>query len=229
MAIRWLRAAIAALVAAPLIAVASPTPAAEPADVPVMKCIYLVKGVKKVGSIYVGDFAVLRRTGSAVRGDIGAFQSEYAKFRGSISGSNLSGRVYEDTNGDGDLESRPRTYTWVPSESRLKGWRRVSRATMRKYSGGGVPVARGTCGAATVSVGSQDGFLLVDVDPNKGSGYWTFRLQRRMSGAWRTVGTYRTRGASETRVLALDPGRYRVIVAAKHGWSRATSAAVAVD
>lgn len=238
-------AGLAAAVAAPLLLMSMPgqaatsVPAAGQApstvsaagtsDPPRMQCLYLVKGVEKVAGIYLGEFAVLRRSGSTVRADIGAFQSEFVTFRGSIAGTSLSGRLYEDTDGDGDLESRARTYTWVPASSRIKGWTRVSRATMSKYGGGGVPVNGGICSAVTLSVASRDGFILVDVDPDKGAGYWNLTLQRRTSGGgWATVGVYRTRGSDETRVLAPSPGTYRVKVAGKYGWRGATSPALTV-
>lgn len=238
-------AGLAAAVAAPLILMSMPgqvamsgpaagqapeaVSAAGTSDPPSMQCLYLVKGVQRVGGIYLGEFAVLRRSGSTVRADIGAFQSEFVTFRGTISGATLSGRLYEDTDGDGDLESRAKTYTWVPASSRIKGWTRVSRATLVKYGDGGVPVKGGICSAATVSVASRDGFILVDVDPDKGSGYWNLTLQRRTTGgAWTTVGTYRTKGPGEKRVLAPVPGTYRVKVAGKYSWRGTTSPTVSV-
>ena len=70
--------------------------------------------------------------------------------------------------------------------------------------------------------------LVVNVDPDKGSGYWTFRVQRqRASGSWRTLSrTYRTIGATETRTINLPAGTYRVRVNAKYGHRVTTSAAV---
>ena len=70
--------------------------------------------------------------------------------------------------------------------------------------------------------------LVVNVDPDKGSGYWTLRVQRqRASGSWRTLSrTYRTIGATETRTINLPAGTYRVRVNAKYGHRVTTSAAV---
>lgn len=73
---------------------------------------------------------------------------------------------------------------------------------------------------ATVSSNRSQTKLVVDVDPNKGSGYWTFTVQRRQeSGIWETLpGTYRTQGSKETRTLDLPNGTYRVQVKPKYGF-----------
>ncbi len=70
--------------------------------------------------------------------------------------------------------------------------------------------------------------LFVDVDPNRSSDYWPFRVQRRRSnGTWYTLPTtYRTRGTAETRTLYLNKGAYRVRVNAAYGYTGATSATV---
>jgi hypothetical protein len=69
----------------------------------------------------------------------------------------------------------------------------------------------------------------VNVNPNRASGSWTFRLQKRVGGRWKTLPTtYETRGKAETRKLTLGRGRFRVKVANKYGYTGATSAAVRV-
>lgn len=70
--------------------------------------------------------------------------------------------------------------------------------------------------------------LWVNVNPNKGSGYWTFRVQRKRSdGTWATLSTlYKTSGSTETRTIDLKKGTYRVKVYAKYGYKGATSAKV---
>ena len=70
--------------------------------------------------------------------------------------------------------------------------------------------------------------LRVNVDPNKGAGYWTFRVQRqRADGTWRTLPrTYTTCGNRETRTLNLRKGTYRVKVQAKYGYRGTTSTPV---
>lgn len=78
---------------------------------------------------------------------------------------------------------------------------------------------------ATIRTDAAQSRLLVDVDPDKGSGYWTFRVQaKRADGTWRTLKqTYRTQGARETRTIDLGAGTYRVVVKAKYGYLGTTS------
>ena len=58
--------------------------------------------------------------------------------------------------------------------------------------------------------------LFVDVNPSRGSGYWSFRVQSLTSGRWTTrPTTYRTQGTAETATINLPKGTYRVIVLAK--------------
>ncbi|MGB7962834.1 MAG: hypothetical protein WCF12_07745 [Propionicimonas sp.] len=72
--------------------------------------------------------------------------------------------------------------------------------------------------------------LQVNVDPNKGSGYWTFKVQKKSrTGTWTTLSTtHRTGGDWETKTLDLPAGTYRVVVAPKYSHAGATSAAVAL-
>lgn len=227
--LRRLVALVPVLVVA-LLSPAAPSHAADSTEAPASTCIYLVRGVKKAGGIHTGEFAVLRKAGSQVTGTFGAFYSEYVNFRGSVRGSTLRGTKTADRDGDSVVESWPANYAWVASENRIKGWKRVSRASMRTFSGGAVPLATGTCGRASVSVVGSDGFLFVNVDPNRGTGSWTFTLQvQSSSGTWEKVGMYATRGSRETRVLAVDPGTYRVVVAGRYGWSGVSSPAVDVE
>lgn len=76
--------------------------------------------------------------------------------------------------------------------------------------------------------GTGQAKLKVDVDPNRGSGFWTFKVQkRRANGSWRTVTVgYRTWGKAERRTLDLGAGRYRVVVAGKYGYLGARSTSV---
>lgn len=83
--------------------------------------------------------------------------------------------------------------------------------------------------AARVRVTSRRSALVVDVNPNRGRGFWRVQVQRlRADGSWRTIGTYRTKGAKETRRVALGRGTYRVRVMAKHGYQGTLSAPVRV-
>lgn len=81
--------------------------------------------------------------------------------------------------------------------------------------------------AVTASAVSRKGKLRIDVDPNAGARYWKFKVERATaSGSWKKVGTYRTKGASETRTLNLRKGTYRVYVYPKFGYSGTDSSAV---
>ena len=74
---------------------------------------------------------------------------------------------------------------------------------------------------------SKSSKLRVDVNPNKGNGYWTFQVQRRLAdGTWQPLKTYKTKGSKETRTLNLKKGTYRVVVKAKYGYQGTTSAEV---
>lgn len=81
----------------------------------------------------------------------------------------------------------------------------------------------------TVKVKSVSGRskLKVDVNPNMGSKYWTFQVQRKNADAtWKALKTYRTLGRAETRTINLPKGTYRVLVNPKFGYSGATSAEI---
>jgi hypothetical protein len=69
--------------------------------------------------------------------------------------------------------------------------------------------------------------LRVNVDPNRGKDFWTFRVQvRRADGSWRALKTYRTKGRSETRTVNLRKGTYRVRVKPKFGYAGISSSEV---
>lgn len=110
----------------------------------------------------------------------------------------------------------------------------VSVGEDREDSGGDQMVAvTGWHPAAIASVRAIGGAskLRVDVDPNKGRGYWRFAVERRgPEGTWRNVGgTYRTQGAKETRTINLPAGTYRVVVKPKYGYLGSTSADVVLS
>ncbi len=60
---------------------------------------------------------------------------------------------------------------------------------------------------ATVTTNAARSKLIVNVNPDKGSGYWTFRVQaQRTDSSWRTLKrTYRTQGSRETRTTTCAP------------------------
>jgi hypothetical protein len=70
--------------------------------------------------------------------------------------------------------------------------------------------------------------LVVDVDPDKGRGFWVFQVQGlRADGSWRTLARkYRTLGGRETRTVDLGVGTFRVRVKAKYGYQGAVSTPV---
>ena len=68
--------------------------------------------------------------------------------------------------------------------------------------------------------------LVVDVNPDlRGSKYWKVKLQRKSGSKWRTVGIYRTHGATETRAFGVKAGTYRVKVYARPGYRSVTTPA----
>jgi len=99
-------------------------------------------------------------------------------------------------------------------------------------AGSTTPVTTTTPGkSAVVLVKAVDrgNTLYVNVNPNKGKGYWRFQVQRKKAnGAWKSLSTYRTHGKKETRRLDLKKGTYRVVVLPKYGHLGATSAEVAL-
>ena len=82
------------------------------------------------------------------------------------------------------------------------------------------PMAR-----VTATASADQSKLLVNVDPDMGSGYWTLRVQsKRADGSWQTLRKiYQTRGSAETRTIDLGPGLYRVRVNPKYGYRAVAS------
>jgi hypothetical protein len=71
--------------------------------------------------------------------------------------------------------------------------------------------------------------LYVNVNPNKGRGYWQFTVQKLVNGKWRTQSkVYKTSGKYETRRLRLAKGTYRVVVLPRYGYAGATSEVVSL-
>ena len=85
--------------------------------------------------------------------------------------------------------------------------------------------------AVTVQVRAVSGGkrLFVNVNPNKGGGYWQFTVQKLINGKWRTRSkVYKTWGKNETRRLRLSKGTYRVTVLPRYGYAGATSEMVSL-
>lgn len=67
--------------------------------------------------------------------------------------------------------------------------------------------------------------LLVDVNPSLGE-HWSFAVQVRKKGAWRTLNRqYRTKGVKDRRMVNLPKGRYRVLVEVAEDRTIASAAA----
>lgn len=77
-----------------------------------------------------------------------------------------------------------------------------------------------------VKATSKKSKLRVDVDPNKGKGYWSFTVQKKSGSSWVTVKSSTTKGSKETRTINLPKGTYRVKVNPKYGYGTAYSSAV---
>lgn len=75
---------------------------------------------------------------------------------------------------------------------------------------------------------SKKSKLWVDINPNKGNGYWKFQVQRLAADGktWEAGKTYRSLSKRETRKVNLKKGTYRVIVLPKYEHQSATSAEV---
>jgi polysaccharide biosynthesis protein PslG len=88
-------------------------------------------------------------------------------------------------------------------------------------------LARARAAVRVKAVGGMSS-MRVNVDPNRGRRYWSFRVQKqRKDKSWVSRGKlYRTHGRKETRTLNLPRGRYRVVIKPKFGYRGATSAVV---
>jgi hypothetical protein len=103
-------------------------------------------------------------------------------------------------------------------------------ATTPPGTSGSAPVAAPSPPpVASVTVVNRRGKLFINVNPNRGTGYWRFQVQylKKDGSTWGTYKrVYRTRGSKETRTLNFRKGTYRVVVKAKYGYGASTSAPV---
>jgi len=100
-----------------------------------------------------------------------------------------------------------------------QGHVQVDWITVYRMRSSAAPQAR-----VTLREVSKASKLKVNVNPNKGKGYWRFQLQKKKAdGTWQHLGTYRTRGAKETRAINQKQGTYRVVVLSKYGYRGVTS------
>ncbi len=93
-------------------------------------------------------------------------------------------------------------------------------------SSGGCPAPPPTA-RVKVTARSARSELHVNVDPNRGTGYWRFDVERkRADGTWQRLKTYGTKGSRETRTINLRRGTYRVWVHPKYGYEGVLSGEV---
>ena len=80
-----------------------------------------------------------------------------------------------------------------------------------------VPVHTAKKRAAVTVSSPVHNVLFVDVNPDKGRGFWNIKVQRlNGKGKWVTKKNYRTQGANKTRTTTTLPnGTYRVVVKPK--------------
>lgn len=81
---------------------------------------------------------------------------------------------------------------------------------------------------AKVSTNKGASKMRVDVDPNLGSKYWKFTVERKSPDgtAWVPLKTYKTLGSKERRNINLPAGTYRVHVLPKYGFTDSWSGEV---
>jgi hypothetical protein len=92
------------------------------------------------------------------------------------------------------------------------------------------PQLSGKSASVSVKPVSKRSKLRVDVNPNKGKGFWVFQVQVMGSdGGWKPLKAYKTQGKKETRTINLRRGTYRVVVNGKYGYDGATSTQVRLD
>ena len=138
---------------------------------------------------------------------------------------------------DGSWTTLPASYT-TEGTSETKSIA-LSAGTFRAYVPASGPYGSAISPAVTLTAptvriaASRDvakDKLFVNVDPDMGAGYWTFKVQRYAGGKWSALPTsYNTEGATETKTVNLTAGIYRVEVTAKYGYAASRSLAVSLS
>lgn len=198
----------------------------------------VVGGSSRVGgSVQVKQGGAAAVTGSTVTGDI-----QYDKNRASLAangnrvGGSIQivgnvGRAQVNRNTiDGNLQCKENTPAPTGSGNVVGGNIEDQCKRMAPTPPATVPAKPRPVAVVKVKPVSKRSKLHVNVDPNKGTGFWTFRVQRlRADGTWGTLSkTYRTKGRAETRTLNFKKGTYRVLVNPKYGYKGAASRPVAL-
>ena len=63
--------------------------------------------------------------------------------------------------------------------------------------------------------------MRINVNPNKGSGFWKVKIQKKTATGWKTLKkTYRTKGRAEILTVDLPKGTYRAKVLPKYGYEK---------
>ncbi len=101
---------------------------------------YMVRNVRKVGNIYIGDFAIVQRNGKLFRGAWGTFPSgEYECFRGKFKCGKVKGTSYNYV----DNTNVPFKKRWKGSgaNQRFATYHNVTAQRLKQLSGGFVTKA----------------------------------------------------------------------------------------
>jgi hypothetical protein len=203
-----------------------------------------VGGSSVGGSVQVKQGASASVTGSTITGDIqydqngGGLAADDNRVGGNIQivGNRGGAQVNRNTI-NGNLQCKENTPAPTGAGNVVDGsiedqCRQMAPTTTPTVPGATPrpPVAAAPTAIVKVKSVSRRGKLHVNVNPNKGAGYWTFRVQRlKKDGTWGTYAkTYRTSGRSETRTLNFKKGTYRVLVNPKYGHQGVTSVPVAL-
>ena len=90
-----------------------------------------------------------------------------------------------------------------------------------------LPKATAKPAASVTAAGTGESRLFVDVNPDRGRGFWNIKVQRWNGKKWTTKKNYRTQGATEyPDDYEAASGTYRVVVKPKYGHKGTTSAPV---
>jgi len=68
---------------------------------------------------------------------------------------------------------------------------------------------------------SGESKMRINVNPNKGSGFWKVKIQKKTATGWKALKkTYRTKGRAEILTVDLPKGTYRAKVLPKYGYEK---------
>ena len=194
-----------------------------------------VRGVEQIAltwepPVYDGMGAITEYVVNGVRDEDGTVLPEQriaagtpltAAFAGLVGGEPYTFTVVA-VNGQGP--GAPATVTTVPKVKPA-----VSQPVVNPSTPAAQPTAAPPAKVATITVKAVSGRskLFIDVDPNKGKGYWQVMIQRKAGKVWKALPkVYRTKGSAETLTVNLPKGSYRAVVLPKYTHAGATSGSV---